>query len=453
MATLWEKVTAYQEEFEKIGPIHEELQKLREQRAQQVEEIRRLTAHNQNVTGQLQAVFDNSDKVDPEIARKASEYDTLLDRYHELQTTRINLENELQPLRQERATILRENALLRESSNPESYSKLKQEHESLKAHCEQIESVLAAQEDTSREMQTKLDEATNPQVLEGIQKRLEKYKAERVLHRNKIKRIEQQLAEAEAEKEAAQDTLKETNEQSERVAAQFQQTINHKEFELSHTEKKMYRYRDERNSVRLKCKDLEKQLAHWKELFHKSSGLMSTSDHDDQSIEYDTAYSSPHPASDHTSSPTSDYHPQAYTDDQIQLPYQHEDKEVAELESNFNSLSMEPSKMNRKRTATLNRTKQFTEFDMVDVQTKEGTKVMRIGRPRGALSAKNRPKVVVKRGEEYEQGTLMFVGEVGGRELAGIQMDCRVSSKEWLYRSHMCIWYSDYCGHLWPSIM
>ena len=110
-----------------------------------------------------------------------------------------------------------------------------------------------------------------------------------------------------------------------------------------------------------------------------------------------------------------------------------EDPQISQLETELLPLNMEPSNAYyRKHTTSGSRAKQYKEsssFEMVDVKTSEGTKVMSIGRPRGALNAKNKPRVVIKRGEEFEQGTLMFVGEVYGKELAGIQMDCRVSSK------------------------
>ena len=103
-----------------------------------------------------------------------------------------------------------------------------------------------------------------------------------------------------------------------------------------------------------------------------------------------------------------------------------------ELEAGMASLSMEPSKVSRKQNVTGSRPKQVSEFhsfEMVDVKTKDDLKVMNVYRPRGGLNAKNKPKVVVKRGEEYEQGTLMWVGVVNGKDLAGIQMDRRISSK------------------------
>ncbi len=416
-------MSAYQEEFENLAPLRDEVEHLREQTAQQEEEIRRLTTDNQDLTSQFQTLLDSSEKADPDIVRKANDYDTLLERYHDLQQTRIGLENEVQPLREERASMLRENALMREGSNPESYTKLRLEHETLKARCEEVESVLAVNEDTNREMHTKLNDATNPDMLISIQSRMTRYKLERDQARKQIEAIEQQLAVSEVGRQEAIEKLQEATEQSERVINEFQQNVTRLEEEQSRTEDKIYRYREERNLSRKKCKDIEKQLADWKGLLLKSAHFAS-SDHDDQS---DTAsYSSPYPPSDQTGSPTSDYHPQAYTDDHHFRP-----EDPSELETELASLNMEPSKAHRKRTPSGSRAKLYKEsssFEFVDVKTKEGSKVMNIGRPRG-LNAKNKPRVVIKRGEEFEQGTLMFVGEVNGKELAGIQMDCRVSSK------------------------
>ena len=398
--------------------LKDEIEHLREQTAQQEDEIRRVTADNQDLTSQFQTLLDSSEKADPEIARKANDYDTLLARYHDLQQTRISLENELQPLREERAIMLHENALMREGSNPESYRKLKLEYDTLKARCEEVESVLAVNEDTNREMQTKLNDAYNPDMLVSIQSRMNRYKLERDQARTHIEALEQQLAVSEVGRQEAIENLREATEQSERIINEFQQNVARLEEEQSRTDDKIYRYREERNQSKKRCKDIEKQLADWKGLILKSP-LFPSSDHDDQC---DTAsYSSPYPPSDQTGSPTSDYHPQAYTDDHHFRP---EDPQTSQLETDLASLNMEPSKAHRKRTTS----KQY-KVEMADVKTSEGTKVMSIGRPRGALNAKNKPRVVIKRGEEFEQGTLMFVGEVCGKELAGIQMDCRVSSK------------------------
>ena len=408
-----------------MATLKNEVELLREQTVQQERAIQRLTSDNDDLTRQFQKVIDNSEQGDPELSRKASEYDTLLDRYYELQQTRVQLENELQPLRQERATTLRENAQLREGNDPQKYARLKKDYDGLLEHCQQLESLVASHEDTNREMQAKLDQTTNPEMLQSIRERMERYKAERDISRRKAEDFEKQLTETDADRKVLFEKLQETTGQYQRGIDELNSTVAKQEAELS----RYLRYREERNQYKKKCRDLEKQLSNWRDLVVKSQQL----DSDHGQSEYDPAYDSPYPSSDLAGSPTSDYHPQAYTEGSLQQYHRENvDSPMNEVEAGMASLSMEPSKVSRKQNMTGSRPKQVSEshsFEMVDVKTKEGLKVMNLCRPRGGLNAKNKPKVVVKRGEEYEQATLMWVGVVNGKDLAGIQMDCRISSK------------------------
>ena len=58
----------------------------------------------------------------------------------------------------------------------------------------------------------------------------------------------------------------------------------------------------------------------------------------------------------------------------------------------------------------------------VVVHTMEGVVCMNIQKPQTPLNAQDRPTVIVKRGNEYEAGTLMYVGTFDGEEIAGVQM-------------------------------
>ena len=54
---------------------------------------------------------------------------------------------------------------------------------------------------------------------------------------------------------------------------------------------------------------------------------------------------------------------------------------------------------------------------------------MNIQKPPAPLNAKDRPTVIVKKGNEYEAGTLMYIGIFSGKEIAGLQMSVRQPSK------------------------
>ena len=286
---------------------------------------------------------------------------------------------ELQPLRDERASILRENTQLREES------------ESLAARCHRLEAtvsdqsaILSANLDTYVEMQTKLNQATEQQqdVTEKSERHLTEYQNKLSQQEEQISILSTQLTKLEAEKQEALEQLQKTTEQSERHHTEFHSKVSQQDdhiSRLSQYETRMRKYRDEREILRVRCKDLQKQVDNWKGLVthsHQNQAQVAPS----LNVEYDQT-------NDNLSSlsPTHDQ-PSAYTEDQ----HQH---------------------------------------DRVNVKTKEGSKTAYVQKCRGGLNARSKPKVIVKRGEVFEQGTLMFVGLVNGKELAGIHMDCRVISK------------------------
>ena len=242
---------AYQAEYDSVASLKNEVELLRDQTVQQERAIQRLTSDNDDLTCQFQNVIDNSEQVDPELSRKVSEHDTLLDRYHELQQTRVQLVNELQPLRQERATMLRENAQLKEGNDPQKYARLKKEYDGLMEHCQQLECQLA-----------KLDQTTNPEMLRSIQDRMERYKTERDVARRKAEDLEKQLTETDADRKVLFEKAQETTGQYQRRIDELNNAVAKKEAEVS----RYLKYREERNQYRKKCRDLDKQLSNWRDL-------------------------------------------------------------------------------------------------------------------------------------------------------------------------------------------
>ena len=444
IATMQEKLIAWQQEFEKLAPLKDEVEQLRDHVSQQEQELGRLTEDNDVLTGQMQSMIDENKKMESELYRKANDYDTLMGRLTDLQQTRVSLENELQPLREERASTLRENAHLREGSDPQNYAKLKVEYESLITRCQQLEStvskqdtLLSAHQDTNFEMQSKLSQATDPEKLNSIRIRMDRYKQERDTARLQTEELSTQLALREVEKQEALEQLQQTTEQSQRLLTEFQSKVSQQDdhiTRLSQYETRMRKYREERENLRVRCKDLQKQVDNWKGLVthsHQNQAQVAPS----LNVEYDQTddnLSSLSPTHDQPVSPLAEYHPSAYTEDQHQHDRESVGSPLNELERGFGSLTLEQSKPQpRKRTSSGSHSGRKTglPYDMVDVKTKEGSKTVYVQRCRGELNAKSKPKVIVKRGEVFEQGTLMFVGLVNDKELAGIHMDCRVISK------------------------
>ena len=93
-----------------------------------------------------------------ELDRKASDYDQLMERVTELQQVRVQLENELSPLRAERANILSENAALREGSNPDKYLQLKTNYNKLSEQCVALQKYLRDESKECEQMRQRLAE-------------------------------------------------------------------------------------------------------------------------------------------------------------------------------------------------------------------------------------------------------------------------------------------------------
>lgn len=122
-----QKLYAWQEEVEKLAPLQERVDQLEGERTQ-------IQDTNRHLHQQIQQLEGDLEKSHTELSKKTLDYNTLNECFTELQETRVNLENELQPLLEKRASIsciLRENAQLLEGSDPKKHANLKKEHEAL----------------------------------------------------------------------------------------------------------------------------------------------------------------------------------------------------------------------------------------------------------------------------------------------------------------------------------
>ena len=71
-----------------------------------------------------------------------------------------------------------------------------------------------------------------------------------------------------------------------------------------------------------------------------------------------------------------------------------------------------------------------TKTGTVEVRTKEGIVHVEVQKPQIPLSAKDKPNVIVKRGvDDFEAGTLRYIGNHGGKEVAGVEMQLRQLSE------------------------
>ena len=69
-------------------------------------------------------------------------------------------------------------------------------------------------------------------------------------------------------------------------------------------------------------------------------------------------------------------------------------------------------------------------YQLTNVRTKDGQMATYIQKPPMPLNLKEKPRVIIKRGEgDFETGTLMYIGTINQKEMAGIQLDIRMPSK------------------------
>ena len=464
--------------MERLAPLRDEVERLRTHSSQLEDQIRKLDSDNDGLAQQLQAVVEKSDLKQAEMIRKASEYDTLMERLTELQQVRANLENELGPLREERAAILQENAHLREGAQPEKYARLKEDYSLLRQQCEQLQSALQEekaevqrQQDANVQLQQNLAQATNPQQLQTIRDRVERYRRERD---QALKQVEEfqarlELLEIDSQQKISEE-LQRANEASQNVEhwrdqlAACEQEANAFAAQATEYEQKMLRYREERNQAKAHNKVLQQKID---TLQNTIETLVKQNDPQFTSMESSGLESFPYNSPLHTQygrdpsmSPTyeseqrelygerAEYSPQHYTADNEQYIeasssptgrpeksreyHKGERRQPGSQPTSSSSLPSEGRKGKRSssRSSTMGSSMDESKSFPVSVKTKEGVVEMYIERPLELLNAKRKPQVIVKRSDgDYEMATLMFAGKIDHKDMAGVQLDIRMQSK------------------------
>ena len=445
-----QKLAAWQEEVEKLTPVQERVNQLEIELAQ-------MQGNNEMLHRRIEQLENDIERNKQELSEKISDYNILMKRFTELQETRVNLENELQPLREERATILRENAHLLEGSDPKKYASLKKEFEALQTHCEELEfslheqgSLLSAHQESNVEMQQQLDKATDPERLQSIRSRMERYKQERDVARSRVEEVEKLV-----------NQLQEASDQFEERILELQQQMSQQEKSLGKSadyESRMRRYREERNmavndnrALKLQVKTLEGAISDLiAQTGHQdTSDFLQTLTGDfesmnvagmEHSLEHKPQHEDFQPASPHEN----DYQPQNYSTDEDQHNYNYSPQ--GEVDSYHIPTEQEPvfqhgagrAKGDKSQSSESQgsleiskpKAKGHTETGTVEVRTKEGIVHVKVQKPQIPLSAKDKPNVIVKRGvDDFEAGTLRYIGNHGGKEVAGVEMQLRQLSE------------------------
>lgn len=386
------------------------------------EEVRKLRKENEELGQQVTLMVEEGERKEVSVAGTARggggnmmDYDTMMKRMEELQDTRVTMEEELRQLRQERSSILQENASLREGSQPQVYANLKLNYENVINHLRETEMALNERKKLCTELQSansdlhqKLVMATDPELLKSVQDRMVRYKNERDAAKKELEDKQVQVLTAEM--------LQHQLDSKDEEMAQLQK-------DLQRYETKMKAYRSERNSLREQAK---RQHAKEAQEFHITPKLEGA-ELDELNIEQDSP-SHEHPPHQY-GSPTLDYTPGQYSHHQQYQRDSHTPEDGAtsptyKYRSKMTSSDMYSSQAKPKAESCM--------YSTISVLTKEGMADMEVQKPSAQLNAKHRPQVVVKRDVgQYETGTLMYVGRVGGKEIAGVQLDTRIQS-EWL---------------------
>ena len=458
--SMQQKCDAWKDEVEKLSPLRDQVAHLQQDIIRLQQEVGRLSDHNAGLTAQLQeAAASSSGREMNEWKRKAADYDQLMERVTELQQVRVQLENELSPLRAERANILSENATLREGSQPDKYLRLKNDYTKLSDHCIQLQRSLANEsnecellqkrlaeeaavnrkmEEANSQLQQQLQETTDEKSLQAIRDRMDRYKSERDQLRMKVSKMETELQTYCAQQAENSQTIEnltlalEGSAQHTHRDEQWQKQLDSLAAKLEESNKRMHRYREERNKAHIvlgSCQDQVTTLQNTVEQLKNSSrsytsgqlettmftqlqdDVQSLRQHEIPSPHEEEAYSpdlyseqlrSSQPAmqSRPSSGPNKSFHKQSVTSSSSSVIHKH----------------CSPSSS----TSGNNAAAMYTE-----VTGKDGvTQHLLIEKPRYKLDPKSKPKVIVRRkGGNFESGVLAFLGVLDGKEMAGIILD------------------------------
>ena len=467
---LRQKCDAWREEVEKLAPLRDEVGRLHAHIGGLEEQIRSLQTNNESLGKQLQSVVEESERKQMETYRKAPpDYDNIRTQLAELQEVRVQLENELVRLREERARILAENAHLRESTQPEKYANLKENYEVLDVNCRQLEKALEDEKalvqrltDTNRRMEVQLSEATNPDQLQTIRTRMERYRQERDTASKQVEELQQQLEMHKAELYRATEASESHVNQIQEQLAQYQQDASTLASKAQDYELRMRRYREERNQAQSANKGLQEQINTLKttvqnlnsqlqtqhqvaaSLTSMESGVFETGDYSPQQPLYNRESPISPTDEDQTTSPTLEqYSPYKYTtsDDQYRedvVPkaertrktQQGDNRHLGGGHRSHSSSSASLASSGGENRKPKSRSRSSGGYQLTNVRTKDGQMTTYIQKPPMPLNLKEKPRVIIKRGEgDFETGTLMYIGTINQKEMAGIQLDIRMPSK------------------------
>ena len=414
-----QKCDGWKDEVERLLPLEEEAEQLRKDNIELSQQLAQMVevGERSKLLGEEGAAGGNGD---------------LLKQLAALQELRVQHEEEISHLREEKSSMLTENASLMEGSQPQNYASLQKRYKSLTDK-------LKLYEIANKELNEKLQIATDDSKLKPIQDKMDRYKKERDAARMEL---EAQLKGNDLLNVDFQEKLSSVEDEKSR----FQER-------LAKCEVRMRTYREDRNVAREQVKELEmllleqqQQQKFQRHQYHHhhahsakaSSYRNATELHDTEDIDNpDELDQEQHgqifPREHQRSSP-----------DQYSLTSEVRRKDEMSPTPSEDSLS--PSlvasgagppvpggvggMLKGKRSSSSAHGPTGDQGGVVEVKTKEGPVMATIQRPSSPLNPKFKPQVVIKRSEGYEMGTLMYVGKLSSKDVAGVYSEIRQTSED-----------------------
>ena len=450
LESMQEKCDAWRAEVEKLSPLRDEVAQLQQENIRLQEEAARATEDSAGLAKQLEEVMSTREAAEG----KPADYDQLMERVLELQQVRVELENELGPLRAERAHVLSENAALREGTQADKYANLKSNYAKLSEQCVQLQKTLTKESDECDQLKTRLSEetaigkkleeanhelqqhlqaVTDEKGLQAIRDRMERYKSEREQLKKNVSELQNELQTYRSKEQENQETiatlqrvLEEPGHHQEEAGTlqQLQQQLDEMTTHLEDCKTRMFRYREERNSAKIMVKSLQEQnttLQHTVQQLQTSrqyesyaSGPLDSSVLTRLQLQDDSSQQPEVSTSPHEEQTDGQYSPTVYSDHtQLAVP------------PRSGSSLRQQSKHGGTPSASGASNRQHSSMTSVDVTMKDGiVRNIVVEKPRSKLNVKQKPEVIVKRkGGNFESGVLAYVGVLDGKEMAGVILD------------------------------
>ena len=452
---MQQKCDAWREEVEKLTPLRDEVAHLHQENARLQQEVARASEDNVGLGRQLQEMSSARRQVG-QLERKAAEYDQLMDRVTELQHVRVELENELGPLRGEHAATLAENAVLREGSQPEKYMQLKTNYSELSEHCVKLQKGLTDEsaiskkmEDANSVLQKQLQEATDEKGLQAIRDRMERYKQEREQLRMSVAQLQAQLQSHREETQENQETISQLQQSLDEMAERgdqgqagvWQQQIEVMSQKVEKYDKRMQRYREERNTANILNASLQQQIETLQSTVQQLQSSRAYSSYESgqfDSVDTSSAATMRKLQLQHddslqhrelSASPVEPYSPDAYSDTRSTPSTRSgmEPRKSSKRTSTGSTSSPHTGGVGKQLRSSSSSSSSSTGIMAAHVTMKDGVaREVMIQRPLYKLNPKQipKPEVIVKRkGGTYETGAMAYVGVLDGKEMAGVMLD------------------------------